>query len=118
VRDLIEFLEPNVDSFESGYNNDKALPRSLKYDEFDKVASKIDETDILVTSLEMKLNTAENKLVQAQANLDVATKFSKRLGIKEQITGLKGRGDVVRGYLKKGKKRLNCLRERYKELMV
>jgi hypothetical protein len=70
------------------------------------------------TALETKLNTAENELVQAQANLDVATKFSKRLGIEEQITELKARDNVVRGYLKKGKKRLNCLRERYMELLV
>jgi hypothetical protein len=78
----------------------------------------MDKMDILITSMETKLNTAENELVQAQVNLDVATKFSGRLGIEEQIAGLKARDDLVRGYLKKGKKRLNCFKERYKELMV
>ncbi len=48
----------------------------LQYGEFDEVARKMDETDILVTSLETKLNTAKNKLVQAQGDLDIATKFS------------------------------------------
>ncbi len=112
VGGLINFFERNVDGFESGYDSDKALSRLLQYGKFNEVASKMDKTDILVTSLETKLNTAENKLVQAQADLDVATKFSERFGIEEQIAGLKARDDMFRGYLKKGKKRPNHLRER------
>lgn len=118
VGDLIDFLERNVDGFESGYDDDKSLSQLLLYGEFDEVASEMDETDILVTSLEKKLNTVENELIQAQADLNVATKFSERLDIEERIAELKARDNVVKGYLKKGKKRLIRLRERYKELMV
>ena len=118
VGDLIDFLERNVDGFESGYDDDKALSRLLQYGEFDEVASEMDETDILVSSLETKLNTVENDVMQAQADLVGAIKFSERLDIDERIAELKARDNVVRGYLKKGKKRLIRLRERYKELMV
>ncbi|KAL3795622.1 hypothetical protein ACHAW5_002818 [Stephanodiscus triporus] len=118
VGDLIDFLERNVDGFESGYDDDKSLSQLLLYGEFDEVASEMDETDILVSSLETKLNTVESELIQAQADLSVATKFSERLDIEERIAELKARDNVVRGYLKKGKKRLVRLRERYKELMV
>jgi hypothetical protein len=118
VGDLIDFLERNVDGFESGYDDDKALSRLLLYGEFDEVASEMDETDVLVTSLETKLNTVENELLQAQAELNVAMKFSEKLDIEERIAELKARNNVVKGYLKKGKKRLIRLRERYKELMV
>jgi len=118
VGDLIDFLERNVDGFESGYDDDKALSRLLQHGEFDEVASEMDETDILVSSLETKLNAVENDLMQAQADLVGAAKFSERLDIDERIAELKARDNVVRGYLKKGKKRLIRLRERYKELMV
>jgi hypothetical protein len=118
VGDLIDFLERNVDGFESGYDDDKALSRLLQHGEFDEVASEMDETDILVSSLETKLNAVENDLMQAQADLVGAAKFSERLEIDERIAELKARDNVVRGYLKKGKKRLIRLRERYKELMV
>ncbi|KAL3823681.1 hypothetical protein ACHAXA_007252 [Cyclostephanos tholiformis] len=118
VGDLIDFLERNVDGFESGYDDDKALSRLLLFGEFDEVASEMDETDLLVTSLETKLNAVENELLQAKAELNVATKFSEKLDIEERIAELKARNDVVKGYLKKGKKRLIRLRERYKELMV
>ena len=118
VGDLIDFLERNVDGFESGYDDDKALSRLLVYGEFDEVASEMDETDVLVTSLETKLSTAENELLQAQAELNVAMKFSEKLDIEERIAELKARNNVVKGYLKKGKRRLIRLRERYKELMV
>lgn len=114
VGDLIDFLENNVDGFESGYDDDKLLT----YGSFDEVASEMDETDILVTSLETKLSTVENELMQAQADLNGAVKFSEKLEFEERVAELKAREKVVRGYLKKGKKRLIQLRERYKELMV
>ena len=118
VGDLIDFLERNVDGFESGYDDDEALSRLLARGEFDEVASEMDETDVLVSSLETKLNAVENDLIQARADRGVAAKFSERLDIDERIAELKARDGVVRGYLKRGKKRLIRLRERYKELMV
>ena len=114
MNDFIEFLEQNIPSTESGYNDD----RLLSYGSFDEVASEMDETDILVTSLETKLDTVANELMQAQADMNVATKFSEKLDLEERIAELKAREKVVKGYLKKGKKRLIKLRERYKELMV
>lgn len=117
--DLIDFLERNVGGFESGsYDDDTSLSQLLSYGTFDEVASEMDEVDILVSSLETKMNTVENDLIQAQANLNVAIKFSEKLDIEERIAELKAREKVVKGYLKKGKKRLIRLRERYKELIV
>jgi hypothetical protein len=78
----------------------------------------MDEVDILVSSLETKMNTVQNELVQAQDELNVAIKYSEKLDIEERIAELKAREKVVEGYLKKGKKRLIRLRERYKELIV
>jgi len=118
VGDFIDFLEGNIDGFESGYDDDKSLAQLLLYGSFDEVASEMDETDVLVTSLETKLNSVENELIQVQADLNVATKFSERLDLEERIAESKAREKVVKGYLKKGKKRLLRLRERYKELMV
>jgi hypothetical protein len=115
VGDFIDFLEGNIDGFESGYNDDDNL---LLYGSFEEVASEMDETDILVTSLETKLSTVENELMQVQADLNGAIKFSEKLDLEERIAELKAREKVVRGYLKKGKKRLIKLRERYKQLMV
>jgi len=117
--DLIDFLERNVGGFESGsYDDDTSLSQLLSYGTFDEVASEMDEADILVSSLETKSNTIENQLIQAQADLTGATKFSEKLDIEEGIAELKAREKVVKGYLKKGKKRLIRLRERYKELIV
>jgi len=115
VGDFIDFLEGNIDGFESGYNDDDNL---LLYGAFDEVASEMDETDILVTSLETKLSTVENELMQVQADLNGAIKFSEKLDLEERIAELEAREKVVKGYLKKGKKRLIKLRERYKQLMV
>jgi len=115
VGDFIDFLEGNIDGFESGYNDDDNL---LLYGSFEEVASEMDETDILVTSLETKLSTVENELMQVQADLNGAIKFSEKLDLEERIAELKAREKVVKGYLKKGKKRLIKLRERYKQLMV
>ena len=116
--DFIEFLEGNIDGFESGYDDDRSLSELLNYGSFDDIANEMDETDVLVTSLETKLKSVENDLVQTQADLNLATKFSEKLDLEERIAELKAREKVVKGYLKKGRNRLVRLRERYKELMV
>ena len=118
VGDFIDFLERNIDGFESGYDDDKSLSQILLHGSFDDVASEMDETDILVTSLETKLNAVKNELMEAQADLNAAIKFSEKLAMEEHIAELNAREKVVKGYLKKGKARLIRLRERYKELMV
>jgi hypothetical protein len=116
--DFIEFLERNVDGFESGYDDDRSLSELLNYGSFDDIANEMDEMDILVTSLETKMKSVENDLMQVQADLNVATKFSEKLDLEESIAELKAREKVVNGYLKKCRNRLVRLRERYKELMV
>lgn len=116
--DFIEFLEGNIDGFESGYDDDRSLSELLNYGSFDDIANEMDETDVLVTSLETKQQSVENDLMQVQADLNVATKFSEKLDLEERIAELKARDKVVKGYLKKGRNRLIRLRERYKELMV
>ena len=116
--DFIEFLEGNIDGFESGYDDDRSLSELLSYGSFDDIANEMDETDILVTSLEKKMKSVEDDLIQSQADLSVAEKFSERLDLEERTAELKAREKVVKGYLKKGRNRLVRLRERYKELMV
>lgn len=118
IGDFIDFLELNIDGFASGYDDDKSLSQLLSYGSFDEVASEMDETDVLVTSLEKKLSTVENEKMQVQADLAMATKYSEKLDLEERIAELKAREKVVKGYLKKGRSRLVQLRERYKELMV
>ncbi len=63
--DLIDFLDRNVNGFKSGYDDNKALSQLHQCGNFDKVVNEMDETDILVKSLDKMLNTAENKMVQA-----------------------------------------------------
>ena len=43
------------------------------------IANEMDETDVLVTSLETKQKSVENDLMQVQADLNLATKFSEKL---------------------------------------
>ena len=45
VGDLIDFLERNVDGFESGNSDDD---RFLQYGSFDEVAGETDQADVLV----------------------------------------------------------------------
>ncbi|KAL7464909.1 hypothetical protein ACHAXS_005240 [Conticribra weissflogii] len=116
--DFVDFLERNVDGFQSGYDDDKALSALLMYGSFDEVAEEMDETDMLVTSLEKKLNTVENERMQIDADLKLAQRYSEKLDLEEKKEELNAREKVVKGYLKKGRSRLVKLRERYKELMV
>ena len=116
--DFIDFLERNIDGFESGYDDDRSLSELLNCGSFDDIANEMDENDILVTSLEMKLKSVKNDLLQVEADLKLATKFSEKLDLEERIAELKAREKVVKGYLKKGRNRFVRLRERYKELMV
>lgn len=111
--DFIEFLENNM-NVDSGYDNENLF----QYASFDEVADEMDETDILVTSLETKLSKVQNDLVQAQADLNSASKFSEKLDLEERVAELKAREKVSKDYLKRGKKRLIQLRERYKALVV
>ncbi|KAL3799248.1 hypothetical protein HJC23_012973 [Cyclotella cryptica] len=116
--DLIDFLERNVDGFQSGYDDDASLERLLSSGSFEDVANEMDEADVLVSSLEKKLLSVEEEMMQLQADLGYAQKYSEKLDLEERIAELKAREKVVKGYLKKGRSRLVRLRERYKELIV
>jgi hypothetical protein len=116
--DLVDFLERNVDGFQSGYDDDSSLERLLSSGSYEDVANEMDEADVLVSSLEKKLVSVEEEMMQLQADLGYAQKYSEKLDIEERIAELKAREKVVKGYLKKGRTRLVRLRERYKELIV
>jgi hypothetical protein len=118
MNDLIEFLESNIDGFSSGYDDDTSLERLLSTGSYDEVANEMDEIDVLVTSLEKKLSSVQDEVMQLQADLGYATKYSEKIDLEERIAELKAREKVVSGYLKKGRSRLVRLRERYKELVV
>mmetsp|Transcript_9968 Transcript_9968/g.20766 ORF Transcript_9968/g.20766 Transcript_9968/m.20766 type:complete len:595 (+) Transcript_9968:292-2076(+) len=116
--DFVDFLERNVDGFQSGYDDDKSLSALLMYGSFEDIAEEMDETDMLVTSLEKKLSTVENERMQIEADLKLAQRYSEKLDLEEKKDELNAREKIVKGYLKKGRNRLVRLRERYKELMV
>ena len=118
MNDLIEFLERNVDGFSSGYDDDTSLEQLLSSGSFEEVANEMDEIDVLVSSLEKKLSTVQDEVMQLEADLKYASKYSEKIDIEERIAELKAREKVVSGYLKKGRNRLLRLRERYKELIV
>jgi hypothetical protein len=118
MNDLIEFLERNVDGFSSGYDDDTSLERLLSSGSFDEIANEMDEIDVLVSSLEKKLSSVQDEVMQLQADLVYATKYSEKIDLEERVAELKAREKVVGGYLKKGRSRLVRLRERYKELIV
>lgn len=118
MNDLIEFLERNVDGFSSGYDDDTSLETLLATGSYDEVANEMDEIDVLVSSLEKKLSSVKDEIMQLQADLGYAAKYSEKIDLEERIAELKAREKVVNGYLKKGRSRLVRLRERYKELVV
>ena len=118
MNDLIDFLERNVDGFSSGYEDDTSLERLLTMGSFKEVANEMDEIDVLVSSLEKKLSSVQDEVMQLQSDLGYARKYSEKIDLEERIAELKAREKVVGGYLKKGRSRLVRLRERYKQLIV
>ena len=78
----------------------------------------MDETDLLVSTLETKADTIENEVIQVAADLNAVVKFSENLDCEERLAELEARKKVVKGYVKRARNRLVKLRERYKELIV
>lgn len=113
VGDLIDFLESNVDGFRSGYDDDDSLSDLLIYGSYEEVAEEMDETDLLVSTLETKADTIENEVIQVAADLNAAVKFSEKLDCEERLAELEARKKVVKGYVKRARNRLVKLRERY-----
>jgi len=116
-RDFVEFLEQNVDGYATT-NNDNDLDTLLKYASKQQVAMEMDDTELVVTSLESKQRNVNDELLTKTADLQFAQRFSERIELEERIAELQARKRVVDGYLKTARKRLLSLQSRYKELVV
>lgn len=118
-RDFVEFLEQNVDGYATTKNNDNAdLDALLKYASKQEVAMEMEDTELVVTSLESKQRNVNDELLTKTADLQFAQRFSERVELEERIAELQARKRVVDGYLKTARKRLLSLQSRYKELVV
>ena len=78
----------------------------------------MDDTQLVVTSLESKQQNVKEELLTKTADLKFAQKFSERVELEERIAELQARKRVVDGYFKTARKRLLSLQSRYKELVV
>ena len=119
-RDFVEFLENNFDGYSSGgaSSDDARLRVLLQTGSVDDVGDEMDETDLVVQQLSTKLRQIDDELVTKTADLNLVSRFSERIELEETIQELQARKKVVDDYLKRAKKRLLALQNRYKELIV
>jgi hypothetical protein len=120
LKDLIDFLEGNVDGFASGGGggDDAELGRVLSVGSLDEVAEEMDDTQLLATQLETKLDNMEAEMVMLREEARQAARYAERVGLEERVAEIEARKGVVGSYLKKSRKRLVKLQARYKELIV
>lgn len=117
-RDFVEFLEDNVDGYVGGDDDDGYLYTLLNTGTVEEVGMEMDDTELVVQSLESKKKNVADELLMKTADQKFATKFSERVELDAQIAELQARKKVVDGYLTKARKRLLSLQSRYKELIV
>ena len=120
--DFVDFLEGNVGSGGSstgGYGNDDANLRILlKTGSLEEVAEEMDDTELVVRQLESKKTVLDDELFATDAEAQMASKFSEKIGLEERAAELKARKDIVGGFLKRARTRLLTLQTRYKELIT
>lgn len=118
-RDFVEFLEDNVDGYTSvGDSDDDDLYTLLRTGSIDEIAMEMDDTELVVSSLETKKQNVADELLMKTADLKFANKFSEKVELEALVSELEARKKVVDGYLSKARKRLLSLQTRYKELVV
>jgi len=117
-RDFVEFLEDNIDGYTDDMGSDGDLYTLLNTGTVKEVAMEMDDTELVVQSLESKKKNVADELLMKTADKKFADKFSERVELEERIAELEARKKVVDGYLSKARKRLLSLQARYKELIV
>eukprot|EP00565_Helicotheca_tamesis_P002022 CAMPEP_0185730496 /NCGR_PEP_ID=MMETSP1171-20130828/10055_1 /TAXON_ID=374046 /ORGANISM="Helicotheca tamensis, Strain CCMP826" /LENGTH=495 /DNA_ID=CAMNT_0028399553 /DNA_START=177 /DNA_END=1661 /DNA_ORIENTATION=- len=121
LKDFVEFLENNVDNFAQDYAVDSdtsSLDELLRRGSLDDIAAEMDDTDLLVSQLTTKLKSVEDEILSASTDAAKAERYSLKFELEAKVAELEARKSVIKGYLKKARKRLVALQDRYKELRV
>ena len=123
LNDLVDFLENNVDSFDS-YDTNDALEEILKSTDVKVVLAETEETQSIVSQLSKKADTIQTDLASAKSSLEKlksapynSAKIEKEIDLTSIIASLEAKEKVVKGHLKRSRKRLVSLQERSKELL-
>jgi len=124
LKDLVEFLESNVDGFSSGnYNEyDPSIQDLLQNGNMQAVKEELDDTNLLVQQLMKKKADLRieqetlQQLIMDERNANAPASFVTRMEREERLEEVSARMKVVEGYLTKAKGRLLRLQTRYKEL--
>ena len=125
LKDLIDFLEGNVadgGGFGGVNEDDSALSELLIFGSLDEVSNEMDDTQLLVTQLETKIDNMEKDNVmlkeEVRRSMYEYSKYTEKIEIEERLAEVEARKGIVSKYLKKARKRLLKLQARYKELIV
>ena len=125
LKDLIDFLEGNVadgGGFGGVNEDDSALSELLIFGSLDEVSNEMDDTQLLVTQLETKIDNMEKDTVmlkeEVRRSMYEYSKYTEKIEIEERLAEVEARKGIVSKYLKKARKRLVKLQARYKELIV
>ena len=125
LKDLIDFLEGNVadgGGFGGVNEDDSALSELLIFGSLDEVSNEMDDTQLLVTQLETKIDNMEKDTVmlkeEVRRSMYEYSKYTEKIEVEERLAEVEARKGIVSKYLKKARKRLVKLQARYKELIV
>jgi len=125
LKDLIDFLEGNVadgGGFGGVNEDDSALSELLIFGSLDEVANEMDDTQLLVTQLDTKIDNMEKDTVmlkeEVRRSMYEYSKYTEKIELEERLAEVEARKGIVSKYLKKARKRLVKLQARYKELIV
>lgn len=119
-KDLVEFLESNIDGFSNGnYNaNDDTMQDLLQYGTMSEIKEELDDTDLLVQQLTKKYKDliSEKQSLETSSSDTASFTFRQQMEQEERLEEIKARAKVIDGYLQKAKARLLRLQTKYKEL--
>lgn len=118
LKDFVEFLERNVDGYDSNGDGDAQLKILLQTGSFEEIAEEMDDTELVVQQLSSKADDIAKELIMVEADVKVASRYIEKIDLEEKMAELEAREKIVAGYLKKARKRLIKLQTRYKELIV
>jgi DnaJ domain len=119
-KDFVEFLENTVDGYssESSSSSSDDIRNILQYGSLEQVGEEMDDTDLVVQQLTVKLKSIKDELIDAQADYNQATRYSEKLRLEERLSDLKARQGVAENYIKQARQRLLKFQVRYKELLM
>ena len=126
LHDLIEFLEqsgsfPNdmssssSSSSSSTWKDDVLEPQTIQ-----DISLELDDTKLLITQLEKKLQNLEetSRTLEGQLQVEPSIRFVEKMDIQIELDEVLARKNIVLGYLNKSKTRYGILQQKYKELTL